>query len=480
MKCSELWNSGGNVGKKDNFTAERVAGFACEIGKQQTIYWDGKTPGLGLRITSKGTKSYIFESRLHGQTIRLTIGNPAIWPLETQWRKEPNSGVQVEHRRGARDEAQRLGTLISQGIDPRALNAERIAKANAQKANKEPAISAWDAYLEAKSKKWSERYVSTHKQYSRKGGEKITRGKRPGMGDKKAPGALRTLLELPLNQIDRDKVKAHILQIAETKPETARMALALLRGFLSWAADVPKYREQINIEACSRIGKELPTSKSRDDCLQREQLHLWFSAVNALPNPVIRIYLQCLLLTGARRSELSNLRWEEVDFQWHTLTIRDKVEGSRTIPLTPYVEKLLLELHEVNHRDSVISIQKGSAETKKRKPSQWVFFSDASKDGKIQEPRLGHNRALASVGLPPLSVHGLRRSFGTLAEWVECPAGIAAQIMGHKPSSIAEKHYRKRPIDLLRVWHTKIEAWILDQWKTQSDRKDEVKVLMTN
>jgi hypothetical protein len=68
-----------------------------------------------------------------------------------------------------------------------------------------------------------------------------------------------------------------------------------------------------------------------------------------------------------------------------------------------------------------------------------------------------------SMGLPPLTIQGLRRSFGTLAEWTECPAGISAQIMGHKPSAIAEKHYRKRPIDLLRQWHTKIEKFILDE-----------------
>jgi hypothetical protein len=35
--------------------------------------------------------------------------------------------------------------------------------------------------------------------------------------------------------------------------------------------------------------------------------------------------------------------------------------------------------------------------------------------------------------------------------------------MGHKPSAIAEKHYRVRPLDLLRMWHTKIEAWILQE-----------------
>ena len=70
---------------------------------------------------------------------------------------------------------------------------------------------------------------------------------------------------------------------------------------------------------------------------------------------------------------------------------------------------------------------------------------------------------LLCVGLPHVSLHGLRRSFGTLAEWIEAPAGVVAQIQGHKPSAIAEKHYRRRPLDLLRMWHTRIEAWILEQ-----------------
>ena len=67
------------------------------------------------------------------------------------------------------------------------------------------------------------------------------------------------------------------------------------------------------------------------------------------------------------------------------------------------------------------------------------------------------------AGIPYLTLHGLRRSFGALSEWVEVPVGIAAQIQGHKPSATAEKHYRKRPIDLLRMWHVKIEKWMLEQ-----------------
>lgn len=55
----------------------------------------------------------------------------------------------------------------------------------------------------------------------------------------------------------------------------------------------------------------------------------------------------------------------------------------------------------------------------------------------------------------------MRKSYGTLSEWVECPTGVVAQLQGHKPSATAERHYKERPIDLLRVWATKIEDWML-------------------
>jgi hypothetical protein len=35
--------------------------------------------------------------------------------------------------------------------------------------------------------------------------------------------------------------------------------------------------------------------------------------------------------------------------------------------------------------------------------------------------------------------------------------------MGHKPSAVAEKHYIKRPIDLLRKFHVQIEKFVLDE-----------------
>ncbi|MFP3481403.1 preprotein translocase, partial [Burkholderia sp. SIMBA_057] len=60
-------------------------------------------------------------------------------------------------------------------------------------------------------------------------------------------------------------------------------------------------------------------------------------------------------------------------------------------------------------------------------PSEWVFTSNRSEDGKIAEPRKAHNSAIEAAGLPHLTGHGLRRSFGTLSEWVEVPVGVVAQ-----------------------------------------------------
>ncbi len=104
--------------------------------------------------------------------------------------------------------------------------------------------------------------------------------------------------------------------------------------------------------------------------------------------------------------------------------------------------------------------------------NEWIFSSATSASGHLTEPNDVHARACKAAGLT-LTLHGLRRSFKSLTEWLEIPAGVVAQIMGHKPSATAEKHYTVRPLDLLRVHHEKIEAWILVQAGVSFDAKAE-------
>jgi len=136
---------------------------------------------------------------------------------------------------------------------------------------------------------------------------------------------------------------------------------------------------------------------------------------------------------------------------------------SVSFPLTPYLSSLLADLKRINETPPKVKKIKGSEVPQKWQPSQWVFFSKVAANGRIAEPRILHNRALSVAGLKHVTLHGLRRTFANLAEWVEMPRGVVAQIMGHAPNATAERHYINRPLELLAVWHGKYEAWILEQ-----------------
>lgn len=132
-----------------------------------------------------------------------------------------------------------------------------------------------------------------------------------------------------------ERVAAWLEKEAADRPTNAAQSYRLLRAFIRWAADVPAYRGIVAAEAysASKVQEAIPKAQDGDG-LQREQLPARFDAVRKIGNPVIAGYLQALL-TGSRREELAGLRWADVDFQWRSMTIKDKVESSRTIPLTP-------------------------------------------------------------------------------------------------------------------------------------------------
>ena len=446
---------------RKNFTAERVAEFKCAPGKQQSIHWDGKTPGLGLRVTAAGAKAYIFQTDLHGQTIRMTIGDPRNWAIGD-----------------AQAEASRLKVMTDQGIDPRQVKADAIAAKDAKAAalvmqdacESITVAEAWQVYVAERSAsmkdgkpEWGEKHRACHTYMVQAGGEKRTSGLRKGETVTR-PGVLYPLMAMRLADLDADAVAAWLVKGAAKTPASARLAFGILRAFIAWCAKHETYSAAVHADACHTddVKRKVPTVKPKpNDSLRRAQIKPWFEAVKKIGNPVISAYLQGLLLTGARRNELAALRWDDVDFKWKSLTIRDKVEGERTIPLTPYLEHLIAALPRRNLTARQIGERTGKSQ--KDIPNPFVFSSPTAASGRLEEPRKQHNMALTAAALPALSLHGLRRSFGTLSEWVEVPAGIVAQIMGHKPSAIAEKHYIQRELDLLHLWHVKIEAWILEQ-----------------
>lgn len=454
-------------------TKERVSEEVCAPGKRQEFLWDTEQRGLGVRITATGSKSFIYQAKFNGQTIRLTIGDAKTMPLSSVWERSGQVKTK-ELQVGARDMASRLAAMVKEGRDPRKVIQESIeADVAARAASRRKVVTglrAWNAYIEARQDKWGQRHKDDHIGFAAEGGKVFTKGKQIAKERITQDGILRSLLILPLPEINAEAVQAWVAKNVKKRPARVRLAITLLQTFLRWCAKQKDY-QGVNPEACADHKRDLPKQKTRDDILDREQLRLWFKAVDGMPSKTITAYLKIVLLVGARRHELSRMKWTDVDFEWGSMTLRDKAEskggqdGKRTIAMTPHIRALLLELKTINETPPKKKVQsmRGDAPAKPWKPSIYVFASQRSSSGSIYDPLHAMQNALREVGLPHLTLHGLRRSFATLCEWIGMPEPISSQIQGHKPTTVREKHYKRRPLSLLRLWQTKFEDWVLEE-----------------
>ncbi|MEI8325005.1 MAG: integrase family protein [Betaproteobacteria bacterium] len=443
------------------FTAGRVTGFKCPADKAQVFLWDTAAPGLGLRVTPAGKPSYVFQGRYQEKTVRLTIGSPDSWSIPQ-----------------AQEKARELQRQLDEGRDPREVKAEKtaadVAKRDADRQDAVTVAEAWAVYLAERKPHWGERHYSDHVLMAKAGGEKKARGTRVGNGLTIA-GPIHPLLAYRLADLTIETIEAWAVKEAKTRPTYARLAWRCLKAFLTWCGEQADYKTLVPVNpAKSKKAREsLGKPAVKSGSLERSQLSAWFDAVQKLSSPVASAYLQTMLLTGARPGEILAMRWEDVNTKWKGLTIRDKVEGERVIPLTPYVWHLLATLPKRNEwvfssTRAVKMDDKNIERREQRADANGVDMPvgdivETSATGHITVPRSSHNDACTVAGLEGLTLHDLRRSFKSLTEWLEIPAGVVAQLMGHKPSATAEKHYTVRPLDLLRVHHERIEAWMLEQ-----------------
>ena len=444
------------MSNKVKFTAGRVDGFICESGKPFSIFWDTDVKGFGVKANQGGSKVYIFQDKLARDVVRITIGS-----TKTQSLSE------------ARIEANRLKLLFDKGLDPREMAREQQERLQVRKAElkgRELLVGeVWREYLNyqkdkmtrlhiERGKKWGARHLKDHENLSQPGGGK----KKRGSGETKQ-GVLYPLMSERMADVTAELLSSWQKREAEVRGNNARQGFEMFRAFWRWCSTRPEYAKVIDLGAVENkeLRDEVPSRKSKKfDVLQRGHLKAWFKAVTSLNSHVARVYLQALLLTGARREEMANLRWTDVDFQWGALWVKDKVDAEgRKIPLTPYLRSLIDQLPRRN---------------------QWVFSSPTAKDGRYKDPSVAHQRVLKLAEIPPVTIHGLKRSFLSLVEWTEMPKGICSQIVGHSESATAEKHYVTRPLDLLAIWHAKYEAWILKQAEIEfksSEGRETLKVV---
>lgn len=406
---------------------------SCPADRPFVLLRDADKKGLRLRLTPAGGKYWQFETRVKGKLFTRALGE---WPT-----------VSLDD---ARQDAHRLRGLTERGIDPRELEREHQARVDAlAAAAAAQAIDdigravtvgeVWPRYLkEGRPKRrdaWKAGYLADLHTMSSPGGVKKKRGS--GLT---RPGPLFPLLALPLASVNEDTLKIWFDDEAAGSKHQAARALMMFRGFLRWCAARPEYRSLTDrtAGAAPAIVENLPSNTRRTDALEAAQVAGWWGGVTELTNQTASAYLRALLLTGARREEMAALTWESIDFQWRKLTIADKVEQTRTIPLTPYMASMFYALPRTG---------------------PYVFASE-SKSGWIADTRSSHGRAKQTAAIKGLTLHGLRRSFSLLGEAAGAPAGAIAQVMGHKPSATAEG-YRPRSVDALRPFLEQIEAHIL-------------------
>ena len=282
-----------DLGEAQDLTTGLIERMTCPVGKLQTFMRDTKAPGLRVRATPttvknpNGVKAFVFEAKLNRQTISRTIGDVRAWTIDA-----------------ARTEANRLRVTLDAGTDPRELDRAKEAAAAVQKATDAAHVltvaEVWAVYLAERRPHWGERHYQDHLIKAAPGGIVPKRGTTLTVA-----GPLAALMSLPLRSLDAATIEAWATVEGKARATSARLSWRLLKGFLGWCSEQSAYASLLhgtNPAKTKKSREALGKPGVKADVLQREQLPVWFAAIQQIQNPLIAAYLQIVLLTGARPS----------------------------------------------------------------------------------------------------------------------------------------------------------------------------------
>ncbi|MFZ6675265.1 tyrosine-type recombinase/integrase [Undibacterium sp. Xuan67W] len=368
---------------------------------------------IDRRTEGKISKTWHFEREFAGRKIRTRIGLFPEMPVGQ-----------------AEQKATALDAECNVGNDPRILAKTKKAAIQAEAIKKRAGTitlrEVWNAYLDSRASDIRPLKPLTVRDYR-----------------KHLDKTFVTWANKPIRQITKESIKAsYRVLIARLGVAQANQAMRSIRAVLNWMLKNDEFLGAITENPVEVLTGKMHEINERIRCLERGQIDSWWAASAELENETARTYLRFLLLTGARREEALSLKWANVDLRWNSCTFVDTKNGDdRCIPLTVEVRAMLATLPQ---------------------SSDWVFASETSKSGRMVEPAKHIDRIEKITGIR-LSSHDLRRSFTTLAEWAELPDGAVKQIIGHKPGGVTEQHYKRRPLDMLRMLLQRYEDFILSE-----------------
>ncbi|WP_123103918.1 tyrosine-type recombinase/integrase [Acidithiobacillus sulfuriphilus] len=346
--------------EKMQFTKARIAALEPVPGKRITVY-DLEQKGLCIRVTPAGAKAFYCVRKVEGKVEWVRIGDAAAVTIET-----------------ARNTTAKIVNDIAAGTNP--AEQKRIRKAEMTFSD---LFAEWVKECKAKGKKSlgnDERNYRLHLQ---------------GIAKKK------------LSDIERQHIRTLHRKIGTASGiYQANRVLALTRAVFNFgikALDIPGLTNPA-------AGLKMHREESRDRRLHPDEMPKFFEALAAEENPDMRDYVMLSLLTGARRSNVQAMHWQEIHLERRTWTIpgsKAKAKDNITVPLTTAAIEVLQARAEANGAQG------------------WVF-PGAGKTGHLVEPKKGWQRLLQRAGIEDLRLHDLRRSLASF----QIDAGVSLAVIG--------------------------------------------------
>jgi integrase len=196
--------------------------------------------------------------------------------------------------------------------------------------------------------------------------------------------------------------------------------------------------------------KKFP-EKSRERFLQPDEFPRFFKAVNEEANTTIRDYILISLLTGARRTNAVEMRWEQINFEHGTWTIPVTKSGdSHTVPLVPEAMEILMA-------------RKSDSE------SEWVF-PGTGETGHLVEPTKAWRNILKRAGIKDLRLHDLRRTMGSWQASTGASLSVIGKSLAHKNVSTTAI-YARLHLDPVRDAMSKATSAMMEAGKIKAPAK---------
>lgn len=381
-----------------NFTKKSLDALPCpEKGKRLYVY-DTRVRGLELMVTDQGTKSFKVYRKLNDKPVRVTLG------------KYPDMTIEQ-----ARNEAQRIITEMLKGKNP---NDEK------KKLRAETSFGElFSLYMTRYSKQQKKTWKSDERDVPRFLGHWFQR-KLSGI-TKQEVQALHEKVGKENGQYQANRLLARIQIIYNKAIEWGWEGINPAQG-------VKKYKE-----------------KSRDRFLHPDELPRFFESLDSEPNDTIRDYIYVSLFTGARKSNVLAMRWEEVNFERQEWLIPETKNGES------------LRIHLV---DLVLELLKTRLEKYGRR--EWVF-EGPGETGHLMEPKAGWKRILDRAGIKDLRLHDLRRTLGSWQAATGANSYMIGRTLGHKTSQ-STAVYARLNIDPVRDSVEKATQAMLQTIKKES------------